>query len=162
MDQKESVELFERLSSVLQRNGLGWIVTQVNEQIHIGKTISKEVETIRRGGETQELIFDTVRAPQNIRKGPKAQFSATIDYDEKEKLILLIDGIIEATNAFEMQSEFLKEMRILGGPTEAAFYFEQTGTTDRVMSPNQVSGIAVHLIGFRDLMNKLRQEAEQN
>ena len=159
MDQKESVELFERLSEILQRNGLGWIVTQVNDQIHIGKTISKEVETIRRGGETQELIFDTGRVAQNVRKGPKAQFSATIDYDEKEKLILLIDGIVQATNGIEMQNEFLKEMSVLGGPTEAVFYSEQSGTTDRVISSNEVAVLARRVSGFRDLITKLREEA---
>ncbi len=156
------MELFERLAVVLQRSGLGWIVTQVTEQIQVGKTVFKEVETLKRSGQADIFGTSVGRIPGGLKTGPKAQFPATIEYDDKEKLVLLMDGISQATNTIEMQNEFLKAMNVLGGPAEAAFYSEETGTTGRVITSNEVAAKAPLVSGFRDFLSKLREEAEKD
>jgi hypothetical protein len=162
MDDNERKEVFDRLAAILKENGLDWIVDQVTEQIHLGKTVFKEVDTVKRTGETEVLSLDLDTAPSGLRTGPKAQFPATIDYDNRERLGLLMDGIVQAINALEMEDKIIDEVQAIGGPTEITFYAEESGTTNVVVSPDKVAARGQQLSGFRDLIHKLREEDEKD
>src|SRR5215510_15872692 len=86
MDDNDRREVFDRVVVMLRQHGLGWIVDHVTEQIHSGKTELVEVETIKRTEETDLLIYDPGRPRPAVRRGPKARFSTTVEYDNKEKL----------------------------------------------------------------------------
>jgi len=161
MDDNERRAIFDRLATILRENGLGWIVDQVTEQIHLGRTISKEVNTVKRVGVPETpLMFDPEAATPDVRRGSKVQFAATVEYNDKERLVLLIEGIIQVANAIEMENEFLKTLSRLGGPAEATFYSEQSGLINRAMSPNQAAARVQELTHIRDSISKFRVEAE--
>src|SRR6266496_5060861 len=128
MDNDERKEVFDQIVGMLNRNGLGWIVEHVNEQIRNGKPDVVEVETMKRSENS------------NVQRGPKARFPTTVDYDDKEKLGLLLDGIMQATNVLEMESNALQQIKAIapGIASEISFYSEASNTTATVMSPTRV------------------------
>src|SRR6266496_2318183 len=140
MDDTERKEAFDLVVSMLNQNGLSWIVEHVNEQIHNGKTEFVEVETVKRREDTDIVNYDPGRPTPSLRRGPKARFPTTVDYDDKEKLGLLLDGIMQATNVLEMESNALQQIKAIapGIASEISFYSEASNTTATVMSPTRV------------------------
>jgi transaldolase len=135
MDNNERNEIFNHVAEMLTQNGLGWIVEQVNEQIHNGKTEFIEVEKIKRR-------------------------ETTVDYDNKEKLGLLLDGLTQAANVLEMESTALHQIREIepGISPEISFYSEASGATASTIS---AAGVAARVPVVKDclyVINKLREE----
>jgi hypothetical protein len=164
MDDNERKEVFDRLVAILSQSGLGWIVEQVNEQIHNGKTELVEVETIKRREDTDLLIYDPGRPKPAVRRGPKARFSTTVDYNDKEKLALLLDGIAQATNALEMETEVLQQTKTieLGIGAEITFFSEASGETTVVLSPTRVTTRDPLMKDSLDAISKLREESNKD
>jgi hypothetical protein len=46
MNENECQEAYNILETVLKNNGLEWVAIQVAEQIRIGKTVAREIETL--------------------------------------------------------------------------------------------------------------------
>ena len=166
MDNNERKEVFGSLVAILRQNRLDWIVDQVTEQIHIGRTVFKEVDTLKRpkGTEVASFSLDSDAVIPDLRRGPKAQFPTTVEYNDKEKLTLLLDGIVQAINALEMESKVFEEIAVrrLRGLSEISFYSEESGATATVISPGRVPPAGPQLSGIRDLINKLREEASED
>ena len=92
---------------MLNENGLEWVTAQVTEQIRIGKTIHREIETLKEVRDTGFFTFDDY--PSRLKKGPKATFTVTVDYESSERLELLIDAIKQAVvNTAEMEHHLVE------------------------------------------------------
>src|SRR5262249_32484122 len=164
MDDNERKEIFDRFVAILNQSGLGWIVEQVNEQIHIGKTIfNVEVDTVRRPKATEVTVFglEPDATTSELRRGPKAEFPTTIEYNERERLTLLLDGIAQAKNALEMEDKVLADINTFGFLGELVFYSEESGVTDRIMSPDAVAARRQPLSQFVELINRLRRRSRK-
>jgi hypothetical protein len=127
MDNRECDEMYERLTSMLNQVGMGWITAQVTDQVRLGKTIEREIETLKEGRERDLSLFaDIDDYPTRFKKGPKATFPVTEEYRPSERLLLLIDALERAVvHTAEMEShlfEYFGEMTDLG---EIQFYFEE-------------------------------------
>jgi len=81
--------IYNQLAQILRENGLVWIVDQVQEAIKEGKLTVEEAPTFR-SEYSKNVLFDVGR---KFRKGAKAKFIKRIDYTDKEKLVLLLNGI---------------------------------------------------------------------
>jgi hypothetical protein len=164
MDDNERKELFDRLVAMLREKGLDWVVGHVNEQIHSGKTEFVEVETIKRREDTNPLIYDPGRPRPAVQRGPKARFSTTVDYNDKEKLGLLLDGIVQAMNALEMEKEVLQQTKTIepGIGAEIAFFSEASGETTVVLSPTRVTTREPLVRDSCDAISKLREESNKD
>ena len=164
MDDNDRKEVLDRVVVMLRQHGLGWIVDHVNEQIHNGKTELVEVETIKRREDTDLLIYDPGRPKPAVRRGPKARFSTTVDYNDKEKLGLLLDGIVQATNVLEMETEVLQQTKTIepGIGAEITFFSEASGTTTIVLSPDRVATRDPLLKDSLDAISKLREESNKD
>jgi hypothetical protein len=164
MDDNEHKEVFDLVVGMLNQNGLGWIVDHINEQIHNGKTEFVEVETVKRAEDTEVLTYDPVRPTPALRRGPKARFPTTVDYDDKEKLGLLLDGITQATNVLEMESNALQQIKAIapGIASEISFYSEASSTTATVMSPTRVAARDRVVKDCLDAISKLREESDKD
>lgn len=87
-------EAFKKVVEILNDKSLGWIVEQVEEQIRLGKPVSrhvKELKAKRRSVETAELFRIDALAP-----GRAVEFRATVDFTDAEKLELLLSAIHQA------------------------------------------------------------------
>jgi hypothetical protein len=107
MNDQECDEVYEFLLAALTKSGLEWVSDQVVDQVHLGKTVEIEVETLREI-RPAESLFTSFGPDQNLfhlRKGPRATFPITIEYRPKERVLLLIDAINQAiVNTAEMES----------------------------------------------------------
>lgn len=78
MNEQECNQIYEQLAKMLDENGLGWVTAQVAEQISIGKTIQREIETLKEVRDTGLFLFDDYSS--RLKKGPKATFAVTVEY----------------------------------------------------------------------------------
>lgn len=107
MNDAECIEVYDHLVRILNENELSWIRVQVAEQIRLGKTVEKEIATFKES--RRELtLFGTDDYHIQYKKGPKATFPVTEEYDPSERLLLLIDAIEQAiVNTAEMESHII-------------------------------------------------------
>jgi hypothetical protein len=92
MNEQETIQAFQRLMKMLNENELGWVAEQVSEQIRIGKTIQREIETLKEGKGMP--LFSTIDDySRKLMRGPKAKFPVTVEYQPNERLELLIYAI---------------------------------------------------------------------
>lgn len=107
MTTEECNIVYDTLVDILNKSELGWIVSQVEDQLRIGKTVEKEITTLTEGRSRNALLgFEEYR--EHLRSGPKATFPVTIDYDSKEKLSLLVDAVEQAVvDTAEMEKHIL-------------------------------------------------------
>ena len=109
MDSEECDEVFKKLLYLLDQNRLYWIVEQVNEQVHLGKTVEKEIETLKEEKKEFSKISELDIHKRQMKKGPKARFPVTEEYNPNEKLNLLLDAIEQAiVNSAEMEYHLIE------------------------------------------------------
>lgn len=64
MDDTEYKAVYQRLAEILDKSGLGWILSQVAEEIRTGKTREVEIETLKSRRITTPLV--TIQAISGI------------------------------------------------------------------------------------------------
>src|SRR5688500_10202966 len=108
MNNSECNEVYQLLTDMINQLGLGWISAQVQEQLQLGKTIQREIETLKESDlKMFQLTGDEYRS--QLKKGPKAIFPVTVNYEPSERLLLLIDAIEQAiVNTAEMEHHLFK------------------------------------------------------
>jgi hypothetical protein len=95
MNDQDYNELNSSLSSVLREKEMVWVIDQVNEQISLGKTESKEI--VSDEDYRQNTLPEFVPKRRTSGRGRrKEEFLVTTEYTPKEKLLLLIDAIEQA------------------------------------------------------------------
>lgn len=92
MNDSEIKETYNFLTSVLKNNGLEWVTTQVSEQIRIGKTVEKEIETLKEVN-VIPVTYQSENFIRPLKKGPKEMFPVSVKFTPAEQLELLIDAI---------------------------------------------------------------------
>lgn len=126
MEDKECKEVYNKLVDVLNQEGLQWVTTEVADQIRLGKTVEKEIDTLKESSFRQGVLaYD--QGGDRLKRGPKATFPITVDYSKKEALFLLIDAIEHVVvNTAEMENQLFntlaKEIETFG---EIGFYSEE-------------------------------------
>ncbi len=107
MNEQECMRMYEQLVKMLDEKGLEWVTAQVAEQIRIGKTIQREIETLKEVRDTGFFTVDDY--PSRLKRGPKATFAVTVDYEPSERLELLIDAIKQAVvNTADMEHHLIE------------------------------------------------------
>lgn len=106
MNKQECTQAYEQLISILKQNKLSWVTAQVEEQVRLGKTEKKEIETLKDN--QGKFQFTANEYPLSFKKGPKATFPVTVDYQPSERLKLLLDAIEHvAINTADMEHHFV-------------------------------------------------------
>ena len=133
MNEQECIQVYETLTDLLVGNGLDWVAAQVAEQISLGRPVEREIETLRMGRESPQLVMGEVFVPQ---RGPKASFTVTEPYKPPERLALLIDGIEEAiVKSSNIEVEAIKYLSEEDhSPPEVQFYPDEPGSEARSIS----------------------------
>ena len=84
MTDEELDEVFAALSTILADSGLGWIVTQVNEHIQVGRLVTRRFHR----GEPEE-----VAALEFSTKSTRNTIVGTDPYGAAERLDLLVSAV---------------------------------------------------------------------
>ena len=163
MDGKEFNEVYDFLVDTLKQKGLRWVATQVTEQVKLGKTVEKEIETFKEFRDKSiEQIDYLSEIP--LKKGPKATFPITEEYSQKEKLILLIDAIEQAVvNTSEMEYhivDFLENEQVNLHGIE--FYLGEAGEESHKITKPIATTRRQNGNRLKELLVKLRKEVEEN
>lgn len=96
----------------LEEVGLGWVVEQVQEKIHLGHPTETKVNVLVRHKQSkdQPSLLETQNA--EYRKGPKATYVVTREYEPNEKLDLLLKAIeLSVIQTAEMENHLLQFTR---------------------------------------------------
>ncbi len=158
MNDQECNQTYEALSDILKQYGLEWVTTQVTEQILLGKTIEREIETLKEDREVR--MFSNQDYPSPLKKGPKATFPVPIEYKPSERLELLIDAVrcsvISTTDMeyhlieyFESQSNNWQGIQFYGDEPDS-----EPKPLDRVTVSSRVDGSRK----LKELLDALRRE----
>jgi len=160
MDSQECNKVFERLLHMLDKNKINWVVEQVKQQVQLGKTIEKEIETLKhKEKEFAQLREDDVYIPK-VKKGPKAKFPVTEEYTPNEKLNLLLDAIEQAiVNTADMENHLIEYFGSSLQKWEGInFYPDEPESKPISINLETISDRFDNSQYLRDLIIKLRRE----
>lgn len=155
MDNEEIRDVDRRLRDIATKHGLDWVLAQVDEEIRVGKLTQKRVSTYK---EDEDRSPNTDRG---FRPVSKATLTASVEYSDQEKLLLLIDAIEQAAvNTTLMADETVSRLAELRGndrPFEVKFMPEDeeapstslTEMSERRQSARRLAGL---LNDLRDSM----------
>jgi hypothetical protein len=90
----EAVAAFRSLVAMLRDNGFGWVVTQVEEKIALGKVQTKKLRA-RDVTEKIDGLWE-LREPRAITSQKSALFAVAQEYTAHEQINILLESIILA------------------------------------------------------------------
>lgn len=158
MNNQECNKAYETLVRVLNRNGLEWITAQVGEQVRIGKTIQRKIETLEevRG----PSLFNVADYPGRLKKGPKATFPVTVDYEPPERLRLLIDAVEQAVvNTASMECHLSDYFETEGqGWQGIRFYADEPASEPKSLDKRSAASRLKNSRKLKGLLDLLRRE----
>jgi|GEM_PF-6423024 len=158
MNDQECLRAYETLGTILSENGLVWIISQVEEQIRLGKTVEREIETLKDVRETG--LQSSSSSLSNLKKGPRAKFPVTESYSSPEQLKVMIDAIERAVlDSATMENHLAAFMENSDGNRirEIQFYDEEAGIKRQSIERGRADmriGHAKHLKGLLDTLRK--------
>jgi hypothetical protein len=125
LTEAEARNAFEQLSVALREFGLGWVVTQVEEKIALGKVQTRKLPA-REPAEFFEGFWE-VREVREARGAPaknSALFAVAQQYTSQERLEILLESIILAVptvhdvaeQTFINFAEFVPQERLVFEP----------------------------------------------
>lgn len=159
MTTEECNIVYDTLIDILNKSGVGWIVSQVEEQLRIGKTVEKEITTLTEG-RGRNMLLGVEGYRERLRSGPKATFPVTIEYEAKERLSLLIDAIEQTVvDTAEMEGHILnffgEEFPALQG---VEFYPDEVVRESISINRQSTALRQVHGLKLKQLLEDLRKE----
>jgi hypothetical protein len=155
--------IFSALSEVLRQKEMHWVLDQVNEQIRLGKTESKEISP-RDEDHRQNILLDVSARPRTIRgrARKKEEFLVTTEYTPKERLLLLIDAIEQAVvNTNRMVHDTLEFTHAEFNIDEITFYSEEEQKL-KTFQTGEFEINARQIMHLKDLLEKLRSQVNAN
>ncbi len=162
MNREECVHVFRRLTTVLAENGMEWVSRQVLEQIRIGKTIQREIETLKEG-RNAPLFSTSDDYSSKLTRGPKATFPVTIPYQPDEQLELLINAIRQAiVDTADMEQHlinFIEEQE--EAPKRIMFYSDEPNSEPKLISADKIETRHERSKDLNELLESLRREIEK-
>lgn len=159
MNEEESIHAFQRLTKILNESHMEWVSQQVSEQIQIGRTIQREIETFKEGKEMP--LFSTIDDySSKLMKGPRVTFPVTVEYESNERLELLIDAIKQAiVDTAEMEQHLIdfieKDER---SPKNILFYADEPNSEPKSISKETISARYENTKLLNNLLETLRKE----
>jgi hypothetical protein len=159
MNEQESIHAFDRLTKILNENGLGWVTEQVNEQIRNGKTIQREIETLKEGKEMPLFAtFDDY--PRKLTRGPKATFPVTVEYQPSERLELLIDAIRQSiVDTADMEHNLVSfTEKADETPKKFLFYSDEPNSEPILISAETIRLRHINSKRLNELLTSLQRE----
>ena len=162
MTDKECLETYQRLVDILNQNRLAWVVAQVEEQIRLGKTTEKEIDTLKEGRGEFEL-FTIEDYPSRLRKGPKATFPVTVDYQPPERLALLLDAVERViVNTVDMENHLIEYFgKEVDNWIGVEFYSETPNSVPNRIGKETVVSRLENGRQLKHLLDAMRKEIEQ-
>lgn len=159
MNEQESIHAFERLTKILNDNGLGWVTEQVNEQIRIGKTIQREIETLKEGKE-MPLFATFGDYSSKLTKGPKVTFPVTVEYQPSERLELLINATRQSiVDTADMEYHLVSfSEKVDETPKEFLFYADESNSEPKLISAETARLRHINSKRLNELLTSLQQE----
>ncbi len=161
MEDQECNQAYERLLGIIGEIGLGWVAEQVIEEVRLGRTVQREVETFRGGRPASALVDLGPREyPLEYRRGPRATFPVTEEYRPPERLRLLLGAIEQAVvNTADMEHEFLERFGSTLGISEGVSFSSEEGVGEsmRIGARQSIPRIEASR-KLRGLFDALRRE----
>jgi len=158
MNDQECNQAYESMVGILNQNGLEWVTAQVAEQIRIGKTIQREIETLQevRG----RGLFTVADYSSQLKKGPKATFPVTVDYEPPERLRLLIDAVEQAVvNTASMEHHLSEYFEREGRDWQGIrFYADEPASEPKSLDKRSGASRFENSRKLKELLDALRQE----
>jgi len=94
---------YEQLAKLIEQRHLNWLKAQVEGYLRLGKSERREVALVDEQMEQQDLFGEPAH---RSRRGPRANFVATVEYSPKERLQILAIAISQAVpHLLEMANE---------------------------------------------------------
>lgn len=159
MNEQRLIHTFARLRKILSDNGLGWVTEQVDEQIRIGKTIQREIETLKEGKGMP--LFTTIDDySSKLTKGPKATFPVTVEYQPSERLMLLINAVRQSIiDTADMEYHLVNfSEKVNETPKKYLFYADEPNSEPKLISTDTIRLRYENSKRLTELLNSLQQE----
>lgn len=94
MAELSSRQIYDRLVLILTEKRLAWIVSQVEEQIRLGKPVTRRVKELKIAEPSRfRPAFGRADA---LKPGREVEFRATEAYTDNERVILMLSAIYQA------------------------------------------------------------------
>ena len=156
MDDRDLQEIYRLLEEILSNRGLNWVNEQVIEQIRLGKTVQREIVTLKQDGPLW-YIADEDRF--EYKKGPKETFITMENYTPIESLELLLNAIeMVVIDTAENESEMLTSLAKLGEAQEIRFYTDEIESEPNILSAEQSESRLGIGHSLNSLLESLRRE----
>ena len=161
MEDQESSAIYDTLLATLRRVGLEWVTDQVIEEVRLGRTIEREVETFK--GSRLPTDFIDVRSREyspQFRRGPKATFPVTEEYRPPERLKLVLDAIEQAVvNTVDMEHEVFDRLGTTLGINDGISFSIDEALGESIRLDPQLSALRFETSRtLRGLIDTLRRE----
>jgi hypothetical protein len=98
-------QAYEFLLAALRKNGLDWVVLQVQEEVRSGRTVTKEVAPLEESP-TPDFLDGKPRGNRG-RKGKRQRLEATEDYSSRERVQLALSALEAAVVQTSELEEYL-------------------------------------------------------
>jgi hypothetical protein len=164
MNDHECKEVFDALIKLLQAQDLGWVESQVREEIRLGKTIARERKAFEDVSFNPDESFHPNIFKAGDRKqlgaGPSTTFPDTVEYSAEERLQLLINAIEHAVvNTAEMEESFTSYFETEFPHFENIQFYSEDGTVQpRIINRQSARSRTEKAKKLRQLLEELRKE----
>ena len=157
MNEQDCLTAYGSLVSILSENGWVWIISQVEEQIRLGKTIEREIDTLKEVRETGSQL--TPYYPR-LKKGPRAKFPVTEPYSPHERLKIIIDAIERAVlDSAAMENQLGAFMEVNADDIHEIQFYDDESDYKRQSIETQRSEMRVREAAhLKKLLDALRSE----
>lgn len=159
MNEQECLHVFQSLTNILNENGMEWVSLQVAEQIRIGKTIQREIETLKEG-KSAHSFYEFDNYSSKLTKGPKATFPVTVEYQPDEQLELLINAIKRAiVDTAEMEQHLFSFIKENTEKSESIlFYTDEPNSEPKFIGAEKIESRIGQVKRLSELLEALRKE----
>lgn len=161
MEDEECNRVAERLLDALRRVGLEWVVDQINEEVRLGRTVEREVETFKGGRATVHFAeIGSAEYSSQFRRGPKATFPVTEEYRPPERLRLVLGAIEQAVvNATDMEHGVFAHLGDAPRTSGLIAFLPEEGEAQGIrIEPRQSTSRLEASRKLRELIDALRRE----
>jgi len=156
MNEKESIEIFEALSKILEERGLRWLVEAVSREIQEGLIETASEKDLMAEGIEPSYSRLTPEYRRSIRK---EEFLVRREFSQTDRLRLLVDAVEDVvTQADGMEQGLAHFFREFDGPKEFQFGDNKSPIVTIETSRMESSQRPAAVQQLRRLLQELRQE----
>jgi hypothetical protein len=156
MTEEECIETFQALSTIVEEQGLGWVVEAVEREIQEGVLEeASEKDLTAEGMEPPSIGL----APAYRRSIKKAAFLVRREFSQRDRVLLLVDALEEViSDAHDIEKDMLHFFGESGGPAKFQFVDLQYPFSRLEESREEMGGRSASVEKLQGLLQALRQE----